>query len=185
MSLGTLARSRSPAAAGLLSAAQGGRGDSRAASGARATLGRLALAAYAGISLYCLLSALVGPAGLTAYRRLEERKAAMEANLARLGAIREGLSAELESLKADPDRAAREARSLGYLRKGETAILLEGRSAPAAPMDAGHVLPFAEPAALGDRVLKEISLGAGLAVMALLLAPMRPGKGASRRRAYR
>ena len=42
----------------------------------------------------------------------------METNLAELGTIRQGLNAELDSLKNDPDRAAREARSLGYLRKG-------------------------------------------------------------------
>jgi cell division protein FtsB len=135
----------------------------------------LALSAYAGLSIYCVLSFLVGPAGLTAYRRLEDRKTAMEANLASLGKIRDSLSAELESLKTDPDRAAREARSLGYLRKGETAILLGEKAERVRPINTGTVVPYAQPAAIGDSALKGISLGACLALMAILLAPKRQG----------
>jgi cell division protein FtsB len=144
---------------------------------------RIALSIYTGIALYCLLSALAGPAGLLAYRRLESRNAAMEANLASLSGIGERLNAEIESLKSDPDRAAREARSLGYLRKGETALILGERREPARPLDTGKVLPFAEPAALDDLVLKGIALGAALAAMALLCSP-RPASGiaSSRRR---
>ena len=41
----------------------------------------LAISMYAGFLLYCVLSLLFGPAGLLAYRRLEARKTAMEANL--------------------------------------------------------------------------------------------------------
>jgi cell division protein FtsB len=144
---------------------------------------RIGASLYAGMFLYCALSVLVGPAGLSAYRRLEERKAAMEANLARLVDTRERLGLELESLKSDPDRAALQARGLGYLRRGETAIVLDGRSEEAKTLDAGKVLSYAEPAALSDGALKEISFGAALAVLAFLLAP-RPliGTTASRRR---
>jgi hypothetical protein len=139
------------------------------------------------MSLYCILSVLVGPAGISAYRRLETRKSAMGANLAELQATRERLSAELDSLKSDPDRAAREARGLGYLRKGETAVILGERVERVRPIDSGQVLPYAEPAALGDQALKEISLGAALAAMALLFCAPRTsrgtsGTGASRRR---
>jgi cell division protein FtsB len=140
----------------------------------------LALSLYAAFSVYCALSLLFGPAGATAYRRLEERKAAMEANLGELGLIRQNLNTELESLKTDPDRAAREARSLGYLRKGETAVVVGQRTERQRAINAGRVLPYAQSPALGDLELKEISLGAFLAVMALLLAPR--GSRAGRRR---
>jgi len=103
----------------------------------------------------------------------------MEANLAELGSIRQRLNTELESLKTDSDRAAREARSLGYLRKNETELVLGERSERVKPVDMGRILPFAEPIALGDLALKEIALGAALAVLALLFAPPR---GSSRRR---
>jgi cell division protein FtsB len=157
MSLGTLARARNASGAGRRVPARVGFS--------------LAVAAYAGISVYCALSLLLGPAGLLAYTRLEERKGAMEANLDALGSKRTSLSDELESLKTDPDRAAREARSLGYLRKGETALILGVKKEAIRPIDVGVVLPYAEPASLGDLALKEISLGACLAVMALLLGP--------------
>lgn len=138
--------------------------------GSRA-INALALSLYAGFFLYCSLSFLLGPAGLGAYRRLEQRKAAMEANLGELGLIRERLNSELQSLKNDPDRAAREARSLGYLRKGETAIILGEKSERVRALDMGRALPFTPPPALGDLALKEISLGASLAILALLLSP--------------
>ncbi len=107
----------------------------------------------------------------------------MEANLEALGTLREGLNAEIESLKSDPDRAALEARSLGYLRKGETALILGERTESPKAIEAGKVLPYAQPAAIGDLALKEIALGAGLAVMALLLAPR--ASGTARKRNYR
>jgi len=157
---------------------EGTRGPERA-------LSFLAFSLTAGIAVYCTLSLLFGPAGLSAYRRLEARKAAMETNLAELGSIRERLNAELESLKSDPDRAAREARSLGYLRKGETAIILGERRERIEDIDSGAVLPYAQAPALSDLAMKEISLGACLAFMALLLAPRaaarRPRSAGSRR----
>jgi cell division protein FtsB len=157
MSLGTLAFSRNGTAAGR-------RRNPR--------LGyRLALSIYVGLAVYCALSLLLGPAGIAAYRRLEARKGAMEANLAQLGSLRSSLNAELESLKSDPDRAAREARSLGYLRRGETILLLGDRKDDPKPPDTGKVLPYAQPAALSDDSAKWIALGVALAVLAILMAP--------------
>lgn len=107
----------------------------------------------------------------------------MEANLAQLESIRGNLSAEVESLKSDPDRAAREARSLGYLREGETALILGEKKGRLGPIDTGAVLPYAEPASIGDSALKQISLGAALAMMAFLCAPRgSSGRAESRRR---
>jgi hypothetical protein len=106
----------------------------------------------------------------------------MQSNLEELIFIRGHLSAELESLKSDPDRAALEARSLGYLRKGETAVLVRGQSARLAPIETGTVLPYAEPPALGDPVLKEIAFGGSLAFLAFLLAPRRTKQTNPRKR---
>jgi hypothetical protein len=65
------------------------------------------------------------------------------------------------------------------LRKGETAVILGERVERVRPIDSGQVLPYAEPAALGDQALKEISLGAALAAMALLFCAPRASRGAS------
>lgn len=141
----------------------------------------LAISLYAGYSLYCALSLVFGPAGLESYRRLEARNSAMESNLVELGTIRQGLNAELDSLKSDPERAALEARSLGYLRKDETALILGEKVENVPPINAGKVLPYAEPTTLSDLEIKEISIGAVLAIMALFLRPR--GSASSRRRA--
>jgi hypothetical protein len=107
----------------------------------------------------------------------------MEANLGELERIRSRLNAEIYALKNDPDRAALEARSLGYLREGETALILGEKAEHRAPIDSGTVLPYAEPLCLDDSALKEIALGASLALLALLQTP-RPatGRAESRRR---
>ena len=139
---------------------------------------RLVLSAWVGLAVYCALSFCFGPAGLAAYSRLEARKTAMEANLTRLESVRSSLDAELASLKNDPDRAAREARSLGYLRKGETILVLGEKRDDSERPETGKVLPYAQSAALSDDELKCIALGAALAVLALMLAPPR---GAARR----
>jgi len=147
-------------------------------------LGRLLSAsAAAGLFAYCALSVLLGPAGMTAYGALEKRKASMEANLTELASINARLSAELESLVSDPERAAAEARSLGYLRKGETAILTGEGSGWKARVDVGEVLPYVDPPALGDDVVKAISLGVGMALFAALLIP--GSRSRQPRRGYR
>ena len=149
--------------------------------GTRRLAPRLALAMYSGLAFYCLLSILVGPAGLTAYRSLEERKTAMQANLLNLCSLRESLNAELESLRSDPDRAAREARGLGYLRKGETAVVLGERVENILSFETGKVLPLSELAGINDSSLKAIAMGMSLAVLALFYAP-RKGRDRSRER---
>ena len=97
----------------------------------------------------------------------------MERNLGELGDENERLRVELESLRLDADRAAREARSLGYLRPDESAIVVAGRSSPRPAIDSGSVLAFEPPASCPDSAIKEISFGAFLAALAVGLAPQR------------
>jgi cell division protein FtsB len=155
-------------------------GDYSMLAGTRRLVAPLAFAAYAAFAVYCLASLIAGPAGLLAYAGLEERRGEMAANLGSLGALNESLRAERESLRSDADRAAREARSLGYLKPGETALLLPGRNYSAATLEAGAVLPFDPPSAMPDESLKGIALGVGLGVLALALAPRRSGAAARR-----
>lgn len=132
---------------------------------------RVAGAAWAALAIYCVLSLLVGPAGVLSYQRLAVRTLEMRRNLDELGEANERLRVELESLRSDADRAAREARGLGYLRPDESAILVAGRSSPRIPLETGKVLAFVPPRAWPDSALKEIALGTFLAVLAIGLAP--------------
>lgn len=135
-------------------------------------LRRLSSAIYAGLAAYCILSLAVGPAGILAYRELGERRGAMERRLEELGAANEGLRGELDSLRSDPDRADREARELGYLRPGETFLVIAGGAGAGSGglPAAGEPIAYVDPPACSDSALKELSLGLGLAVFVLALA---------------
>lgn len=139
-------------------------------------LHRARVSLYAGIACYCLLSVVAGPSGFIAQRELETRRAAMERRLGELAAANERLHGEFEALRSDPDRLGREARELGYLRPGEVAIVLAGRSpAPESLLPTqGEIVPFIAPASLPDAGIKQISLVLTLAVLALgLVADVR------------
>jgi Septum formation initiator len=131
----------------------------------------LAFSLYAALALYCVLSFCFGQGGLIAYGKLQARRTAMEENLSLLEQRRSSLNAELESLKSDPDRAAREARGLGYLRKDETQVILSERVERVESLDSGSVLPYAQSGGIADLALKEISFGVFLAALAFLCAP--------------
>jgi cell division protein FtsB len=137
-----------------------------------------AVSLYAGLAAYCCLSSLAGPVGTLAYARLDARRQDMIRNLESLSRDNEYLWSELDSLRSDSDRAEREARSLGYLRKDEGEIVLAGDQNRLRSLVTGELVPFVPPKALPDMVLKEISLGIALAAMALGFAPRRrlPGQ---------
>ncbi|MBL8967360.1 MAG: septum formation initiator family protein [Spirochaetaceae bacterium] len=135
-------------------------------------LHRARVSLYAGIACYCILSVVAGPSGIIAQRELETRKVAMELRLKELAGANERLHGEFEALRSDPDRLGREARELGYLRSGEVAIVLAGRSAAAESRlpTQGEIVPFIAPSSLPDAGIKQISLALTLAVLALGLA---------------
>jgi hypothetical protein len=150
------------------------RHSSRTAASVRdSTIEGLALAFCVGVGAYCLLSAVAGPAGILAYRDLSSRRDEMARNLVALEERNRILREDLEDLRFDPDRTAREARGLGYLRKGESALVLPGQSVERPPRDIGRPVPFDSPASAPDAVLKEIALGSGLMALAIRLAPRR------------
>lgn len=133
---------------------------------------RAFIACWCALATYCLLSVIAGPAGVIAYRELDARQRDMSANLAVLRDTNASLSSELDSLKVDPDRAGREARVLGYLAPGETALVLPGlpSGGQAKRLEAGAVLRMAVASPLTDGAIKEISLLLGLVVFAVGLA---------------
>ncbi|HTX72041.1 MAG TPA: septum formation initiator family protein [Rectinemataceae bacterium] len=115
---------------------------------------------------YCLLSLLAGPAGLLAYGSLQGQQARIARNLDALGALNARLRSDVDSLRSDADRAAREARSLGYLRPGETEVVLSGMDSHEPPPETGSVINLPPSAGLPDRLLKEIAAGIGLTAFA-------------------
>lgn len=81
-----------------------------------------ALASF--IICYCVVSFFAGQAGLLAYRDLSLRIAEMEENVVSLKNENARLAELRLSHASDPDRIAREAREIGYLRPGEKILVL-------------------------------------------------------------
>ncbi|HUW40527.1 MAG TPA: septum formation initiator family protein [Rectinemataceae bacterium] len=131
---------------------------------------RLGAAFVGALTAYCILSTLVGPAGLVAYGQLKERRVVMSENLKSLGRINEELRSRLDALTSDADKAAREARALGYLRPNETEVVLPGGdySGPA-PIDIGRVRPLLPPRTLSDAAIKATAFSIGLALFVLIV----------------
>lgn len=81
-----------------------------------------ALASF--IICYCVVSFFAGQAGLLAYRDLAARISEMEENVVSLKNENVRLTELRQSHANDPDRIAREAREIGYLRPGEKILIL-------------------------------------------------------------
>lgn len=136
------------------------------------TLQRIFISVYVTAASYCVLLALVGPAGIMAYGRLEARCAEMEKNLQSLSSANQGLQAELAALQTSPERQRSEAHSLGYLAEGEVCIILPQGAAPEAStgLEPGRILGLEKAQGLGDEALKLISLSLGLVSLIVSLA---------------
>ena len=133
---------------------------------------RLFASACLGVGVYCALSVIAGPAGLIAYRGLEARRDAMQVNLDALGTRNAALQSDLDSLRNDPGRAAREARALGYLAEGELSLVIEGQTVPPGEnrLEPGNILKMEAPVPLGDATIKDLSLAAALLALVLSLS---------------
>jgi hypothetical protein len=122
------------------------------------------IAAYAAIASYCLLSVIFGPAGGIAYRGLETNRGVMADNIESLRAKNEALRGELSAIRTDADRVEREARALGYLAAGETALIVpNGFIAPETKaFDPGKIVRKVDVVPLTDATIKAIALMLGM-----------------------
>lgn len=143
---------------------------------------RLAAGAYAGLAVYCVLSLLFGPMGMSAYDDLEARVEEMRENLIRLESLNAEAQARRDSALSDPQTLALEARSLGYVGPGQVVVRLGFPEASPEPRDLGTLVPFAQPRGMEDSELKVISLAAALltAFAGFLAGPRRRGGGTGR-----
>ncbi len=123
---------------------------------------RLAVSAYIGLAVYCLLSLLLGPMGMAAYDDLETRVRGMRENLARLESLNSEARARKDSALSDPEALALEARTLGYVAPGQVVVRLGFPEASPDPGDLGTLVPFAPPRGMEDAELKAASLAAAL-----------------------
>jgi cell division protein FtsB len=96
----------------------------------RMALARPALCLYLGLLLSVAYTTAFGPLGLGAYAELREREQALEDNLAELQRVNKELTEELRSLSTDAETVMLAARELGYYRKGDRRVSVQGLPVP-------------------------------------------------------
>lgn len=134
------------------------------------------------IIAYCVMSFIAGQAGLLAYRDLSRTIVRMERKAAELATANKTLLDMQASLAGDPDRIAREARQIGYVRPGEKIITLNFEKNLQAAPDVLHefeAVKAGRSTGLPDELLKTLAGIIGLAVFVTSLV-MVAGKPASR-----
>lgn len=144
---------------------------------------RLLAAAWLVLASYCLMSVTLGEGGFLATASLHSEIAGMRDNLAKLESLNAELQTGVAALRSDPDRARREARSLGWLAKNEYEIVLANHPvAPVPKLETGKALLLRPPISFADKDLKATSLLIGLAAFAGMVLRGRMAGAAPRRR---
>ncbi|MEI6874057.1 MAG: hypothetical protein WCL50_02890 [Spirochaetota bacterium] len=133
---------------------------------------RFLLAFYLGLAAYGSLSIIAGPGGVIASARLAKHTREMGANLVSLKILNQTLNSELGSLSGDPDRARREARSLGFLAPGEFEVVIMGQAdSRSEKQAAGIIIPYEIPLSLADGQVKIFAFVVALFSLAFLRIP--------------
>ncbi len=132
----------------------------------------LSSALCACIISYCVVSFVAGQAGLLAYRDLKTTIASMDSRIAELTSRNHALGELHADLVGNPDRIAREAREIGYLRPGEKIVVLPRELAGALDrerMAEMEVIRAGSSTGLPDSLIKMLALAIGAAVLAASL----------------
>ncbi len=85
-----------------------------------------ALCLYVGLVLSISYTTVAGPMGIREHARLQQKEQALEDNLRELRTINRELTEELRSLSTDAETVALLARDLGYYRRGDRRVAVQG-----------------------------------------------------------
>jgi cell division protein FtsB len=125
-------------------------------------------AVWMALAVYCGFSFFLGAKGIGAYQQLLDIREKERKNMKALGEISEALEGSRESLRYDADTIAVHARQLGYSKKDEHFIRIEGLGrAQTAQLKPGAVFFSGVPDFISDRTIKIISLCTGFLAFAL------------------
>ncbi len=105
---------------------------------------RPALCLYAGLVLSICYTTVFGSMGAREYALLERRARALEANLRSLERVNQELTEELRSLSSDPETIALLARDLGYYRRGDRRVAVQGLPLPSGGRAVGTLVMSGE-----------------------------------------
>ena len=133
-------------------------------------LSKYLIGVWIAVTIYALFSILSGPKGISAYNQLLSEREQQWANIKELGYINEELENTKNNLLFDHDTLLVHARQMGYAHEDERFIRIVGLgSANSSPAMTGKIYIAKEPDFLSDKIIKIISLCAGLLIFAFLL----------------
>lgn len=132
----------------------------------------LSSALCACIISYCVVSFVAGQVGLLAYRDLKMTISSMDSRIAELSSRNQTLAELHADLSTNPDRIAREAREIGYVRPGEKIVVLPKELAGTmdqARLEEMEVIRAGTSTGLPDALVKLLAVAIGMAVLAASL----------------
>lgn len=133
----------------------------------------------AGFIVASVLIYFFGDSGLVAYRRLDDYRQNLAANVEKLQARNSRLNEELSSLRDDAERSLVMAREIGLYRAGDEVVKLEGYDHPSGSYEVGDMLKLRKNKTSRNTAFKATGLG----VSALLAAfAMLAGRASGRKR---
>jgi hypothetical protein len=134
------------------------------------------------VIVFALASTLIffcGDSGLGAYRSLDSYRQRLADNVSRLEARNAALSADLSSLRTDPERAIVLARGLGMYKPGDEVVRLVGVP-PRPPLYAvGDLLSMTKHAETRSAVFKAVAVGLVAALLAYAVIAARARRARS------
>jgi cell division protein FtsB len=130
----------------------------------------LLLPLWLGVVVYTILSFVAGTKGLSAYTQMEDELTRLETNLESLKRVNGDLAGSMNALLYDQDTITAYARELGYGKKGEQFVRIVGITAsPERTFYEGSILHSVVPHTLSNEIIRNIALGATLALFFSLL----------------
>jgi cell division protein FtsB len=144
------------------------------------------------ILVFAIASSLIffcGDSGVLAFRSLDAYKRSLAANVESLQQRNRALTAELSSLRDDPERSIVLARDLGLYRSGDEAVKLVGVARRSTLYTVGDLLRMRKPSDTRSAIFKGAAVGLAVLLLAYAVisargAAVRRGFGPSRGRAH-
>ncbi len=125
---------------------------------------------FPGFVVASLLIWMFGDSGLLAYRRLDDYRQRLGANVEKLQSRNSSLASDLADLRLDPDTSLVMARQIGLYRAGEEVVKIEGVQGRPLTYEVGDLIKLPKSKTSRNVIFKATGIGISgiLAVLALL-----------------
>ncbi len=131
---------------------------------------RLLVIAFPGFVIASLLIWTFGDSGLLAYRRLDDYRQRLAANVEKLQSRNSRLTGDLADLRHDPETSLVMARQIGLYRAGDEVVKIDGIPGQTRPYEVGDLIRLPKSKASRNAIFKATGIGIScvLAVLTFL-----------------